>query len=104
MKWGFVLIDFSKYKENLSIDAFVSIVSKDFIKELDDATKNKFKNGISFIEMHFSYSLHIRNKYIYPYLVNHKFSGKKSVHPDDISMMIICNIIKKVGGKITDII
>ena len=30
-----VLIDFSKYKENLSIDAFVSIVSKDFIKELD---------------------------------------------------------------------
>ena len=35
MKWGVVLIDFSKYKENLSIDAFVSIVSKDFIKELD---------------------------------------------------------------------
>ena len=43
MKWGVVLIDFSKYKENLSIDAFVSIVSKDIIKELDDATKNKLK-------------------------------------------------------------
>ena len=33
------MIDFSKYKEDLSVDAFVSIVSKDIITELDDDKK-----------------------------------------------------------------
>lgn len=38
------MIDFSKYKDDLSVDAFVSVVFKDIIKELDDDKKVKLKN------------------------------------------------------------
>ena len=38
------MIDFTKYKENLSVDAFVSIVSRDIINNLDDDTRENFKN------------------------------------------------------------
>ncbi len=71
------MIDFSKFKENLSVDAFVSIVSKDIVKELDAKTKGKLKNGISFFEIDICYGRWIRNNYIYPYLEKHKLGGKK---------------------------
>ena len=58
------MIDFTKYKENLSVDAFVSIVSRDIINNLDEDTREKFKKGISLFDIHFSYGLQIRNKYI----------------------------------------
>ena len=49
------MIDFTKYKENLSVEAFVSIVSRDIIKNMDDDTREIFKNGISYFDIHFSY-------------------------------------------------
>jgi hypothetical protein len=33
------MIDFTKYKENLSVEAFVSIVSRDVIKNMDDNSR-----------------------------------------------------------------
>lgn len=36
------MIDFTKYKENLSVEAFVSIVSRDIIKNMDDDTRGIF--------------------------------------------------------------
>jgi hypothetical protein len=95
------MIDFTKYKENLSVDAFVSIVSRDIINNLDDDTRENFKKYISFGEIHFSYGLHIRNRYIYPYLEKHRFGGKKNVDADSLSMMIVDKIVKKLGGKIS---
>jgi len=49
------MIDFTKYKENLSVEAFVSIVSRDIIKNMDDDTREIFKKGISHFDIHFSY-------------------------------------------------
>ena len=95
------MIDFSKYKKNLSVDAFISIVPKDIFKDLDDDTKERLKNGISFVDIYFSFGLQIRNKYIYPYLEKRKFCGKKSVDADNLSIMIVNRIIKKSGGKIS---
>ncbi len=94
-------MDFSMYKENLSADAFVDIVSKAIIKDLDDITKIKLRNGITFTEAHFSYGLLIRNHYINPYLEKHRFAGKNVPDADTISMMILDKITKKVGGHIT---
>ncbi len=98
------MIDFSNYKEALSVDAFVSIVTKDIIKGLDDTQKNMLKEKIPFSEAHFHYGLHIRNKYIYPYLETHKFGGKKVPDADTISMMIFERILKRFGGHISDYI
>lgn len=38
------MIDFTNYKENLSVDAFVSIVSRDTINNLDDDSRKIVKN------------------------------------------------------------
>ena len=95
------MIDFTKYKENLSVEAFVSIVSRDIIKNMDDDTREIFKNGISYFDIHFSYGLQIRNKYIYPYLEKHRFGGKRNVDVDSVSMMIVDKIVKKLGGRIS---
>ena len=92
------MIDFSKYKENLTADAFISIVSKDIIKELDAGTKEKIKADSSYFDIHFSFALQIRNKYIYPYLEKHRFAGERSIHEDDLSHMIASKVIKKLGG------
>ena len=96
------MIDFTNYKENLSVDAFVSIVSRDVIKNMDDDTREIFKKGISYFDIHFSYGLQIRNKYIYPYLENHRFGGKRNVDEDSVSMMIVDKIVKKLGANVKE--
>ena len=98
------MIDFNRYKENISVEAFVSIVSKDILKELTDEEKCKLKNGITFSDVHFSFGLRIRNKYIYPYLEKHRFGGKKSIDADSVSFMVAEKVIKKIGGHIDDMI
>ena len=61
---------------------------------MDDDTREIFKKGISYFDIHFSYGLQIRNKYIYPYLEKHRFGGKRNVDEDSVSMMIVDKIVK----------
>ena len=96
------MIDFNNYKENISVEAFVDIVSKDILKELTDEEKCKLKNNIIFSDVQFSFGLRIRNKYIYPYLEKHRFGGKKSIDADSVSFMVAEKIIKKIGGHINN--
>ena len=81
------MIEFNNYKENISVEAFVAIVSKDIFKELTAEEKCMLKNDITSSSVHFSFGLRIRNKYIYPYLEKNRFGGKvcKRLGPYGIS-------------------
>ncbi len=72
---------------------FVTAVAEDCIKNMTEEEKHYMRLHPCSVEYHFSYGVHIRNKYIY----NQDFCNINFIfEPDDLSMKILNMIISKL--------
>lgn len=86
--------DFSHFKNK---DDFINAVALDCITEMHDEDKKTLLNNPDASLYHFSYGMHIRNIYLYPYMYKFRFPR---LMMDSLSTSIIEKIIALLKSAI----